>query len=531
MKKMVSLLLAALMVLSLVACGGNETPTGTTKATEATQDQTVPIVPTETDPTKTYKKNITVAAEAAFNSLDPGSTWACNCNAIYDLVFDRLVEYDFASGSYSLSLAKSIEYTDATCSKIHVVLRDDIFFSNGDPVTADDVIFSLERSTYSTLTGYLDHGEKVNDKELYLIMKNPLGSFIPALGVGYANIICKAAYEAKNDDTGLIGSGPYKYDFDSYVVSNSVKLVQNDKYWGEKPYVETIQVMMIPDANARAIALEQGEIDFAYNLAVTDLSRLEASGKLDVNTFASTSFIFLAWNNHQGSDVSESELNFRRAVACALNRDEVVAALGEPGAKPMVSFWNWETSAYIDDPSVFPTDLTFSKDKAKEYLAKTDKKSFDCLINSSKAFVKVAAQVLQEELRQVGITMNIEEADNTGITARTKYDVGDFEAYLDANMFTTRPTAGWPFFQPGGVNKAIVSDPTINAALDAIRMETDPAKMDEQLRIVQTQSNEQQYYLPIAWRMGSYAVTKGTANFELTPSGVRFFRNIMVPEN
>ena len=193
MKKALSLLLAVVMVMSLVACGGNNTANNTGKEetgkTETPgsdfgdKSQGVVIGGDKTEDKNSevkaeYASEITLAGWGSIATLDPGEAWNASREAYQRLVYDTLLYHDDTTGEITMQLAKSVEWDNDDCTRVHVVLRDDIVFSNGEKLTAADVEFSIGRNTYSSVTSFYDSCEIVNDYELYINLKKPTASFI-----------------------------------------------------------------------------------------------------------------------------------------------------------------------------------------------------------------------------------------------------------------------------------------------------------------------------------------------------------------
>lgn len=531
MKRFLSLFLTIVMVMSLVACGGkddadNKADSNAGNKNVSTSDEkeesTEKSDPANSTPAETkYAESVTIALPSGLSTLDPATQWNTNLDVVNSGIFETLVKYDGVTGEISPWLAETAEFTDENNNRIHIVLRNDVYFSNGDKLTTEDVEFSLGRTTRSTIQQYYASCEIVDDREMYINMSDTCGEWLGALGVSFAAIVSKDDVESNPDGKATIGTGPYIADMDSYVVENKITLTRNEDYWGEKPVTKQRKFVVINDASARGVALANGEIDLTIDLNPTEVAAYKAKDNLEVVTYPSTRFIYVIFNDKRDSDaVSEGELALRRAIACAMNRDEIVAASGESAATPMISMWRPDAS-YIDDESEFDIDLSYNPEKAKEYLAQADTTEIDCLVNATTAQTKVAAQVIQEQLRQVGITMNIIESDSAAIGAMMTEEVPEYEMIVFNNMITFLPCAGWTFFQHmSNINGCAMYDPDILAALDVVMTTSDLDEKIENLQIIQKENHDQVSYLPAYWREGNYACVKGLEGFNIEASGL-----------
>ncbi len=490
MKKALSLLLVLVMALSLVTMTSAETE---------------------------YAKEITIAT--TISNLDPGITWNATHEQYQQLVFDTLLWIDPATDEAVMQLAKSVEWVDDTHMQLHVILKDGLLFSDGTPLTATDVEFSLTRHPVTYIADYYASCDIVSDTELYINLKVPSTDFLTYLGWACGSIVSKAATEANPEGLALIGSGPYKYDMDTYIAKSSITLTTNEYYWGEATPTQIIHLVMLSDASAAAVALQNGEIDYYQNFGDSNLPALEADPNVEVTRYTSTNFIYMGFNDHRDTTlVTEEEVNFRRAVACAINKEDIVAGLG--GGFVMTSMLGYDHPAYIANESDYPDDLSYNPEKAKEYLAKAGgRKEFNCLVDSSRSWCVLSALVVQEYLRQVGITMNIVETDGTGFTSMCKWDVYDYDAQIYSNLYVAR-NSGYNLVKPKvAANRVCMNNPVVNEAIDKIITGANQEVKNEQWKIIQREVHDKVSFLPLVFRQMNYATTKGVQGIKLATYG------------
>ena len=537
MKRLLSLLLIAAVCLSLVACGGKPN-SGSTSADTSTNEPSTGGDYTDggnltvgtgekTDETK-YAEEVTLSL--GLGKLDPHQGWNVQGEGYYRLVFDNLYYIDDITGEVTMELAKSVEWVDDTVTALKVVLRDDVVFSNGMPVTTEDVQFSLERTKYSNLKNYYDHCEIVSPTEMTIHLKQPYLNYYVMLNLSAAAIVCKAETEKHPDGQALIGSGPYVYDMDTYVIDSSITLKRNEKYWGETNATQKINIVRIAEASAATIALQNGEVDFIPTVNVTEIPNLQKDKNVEVYSFPCYTFLYMAFNDKCGNAMTEEEINFRRAVACAIDKEAIAIAIG--GGMEKTSFWAYDNAAYIDSEAAFEHDLSYNPAKAKEYLAKAGgKTSFTCLLNSSSAETATAAQVVQEYLRQAGITMEIIEVDGTGFTAATKWGQMEYDALMHKNLWSTK-VGGYSYFTPeSGTNKAYMVNQTVVDAYTAAMGAADEAKQVELHQIILREVHKTQSYNPLCWIMANVGYNAGLENFTITSGNRLNFRDVCLRVN
>src|SRR5881397_215772 len=153
------------------------------------------------------------------------------------------------------------------------VLRKGVKFHNGDPVTAEDVKFSLERyrgGAASTLKARVAGVDVVDANRVRIRLKQPWPDFMtfyatPATGAAW--VVPKRYVERVGDDgfkKAPVGAGPYR--FVSFTPGVELVLEAFDLYWRKTPSVKHLVFKVIPDESTRLAALKRGEVDIAYNL-------------------------------------------------------------------------------------------------------------------------------------------------------------------------------------------------------------------------------------------------------------------------
>lgn len=533
MKRLLSLLLIAAVCLSLVACGSNSPGTSSGNTSDKNDEFSQGAGGLEAGPAEgtpeaaEYAKEVTVSL--SLSTLDPGAGWAAHKEGYCRLVFDNLFYMDDSTGDVTMQLAKSVEWTDDTVTALRVVLRDDIVFSNGSPVTTADVEFSLGRTTYGNLKNYYDRCEIISPTEMIIHLTQPYLNYYAMLSRSAAAIVCKEEAEKHPEGLALIGSGPYVYDMDTHVAKSSITLNRNELFWGEKNPTEKIHVVWIADASSAAIALQSGDVNFIPSVKSEEIPNLQKDEKVKVASFPGYSFVYMGFND-RGAAVPEEEKNFRRAVACAIDKDAFVAAIG--GGKVMTALWPWDNPAYIDDETAFEHDLSYNPEKAKEYLSQAGgKTSFTCLAQTGTASVKIGVQLVQEYLRQVGITMEIIETDASGFSAMTKWGVLEYDALMHTNLFSIK-AGGYSFFTPkNNVNRAMMVNDTVVAAYTTAMGASDEAKQIEQHQIILNEVHDSVSYLPLAWSMVNIGYSAGLENFSVSSGGCYALRDVCLRTN
>lgn len=518
MKKLLALILAAVMILSLAACGGNDTPD-----TPDTPDTTVaPKDPGKLDSeviqgseAESYKEHINIALASQITTLDPGLISNVQHYYLFNMVYNTLVFYNNSTKEFTGELATTFEWADDTYTKLHIVLRDDVKFHNGEPLTAEDVAFTLDRTTSSLVSNTYDHCEIVSDNELYICLNQPNVDFMYVLSHNSSAVVNKDSLDKDPDLGGVIGTGPWVIDMDNYVAGDTIELVRNDNYWGELPATKSISLRLISNASARLIALENGEVSLMTSIAPTELAAAEGNDDINVYNFNTAQMYYFAFNNTNGPAANDQKL--RQAIAYAINREDLYAATGDEGGSAATTFWGWHMKYYADE---FDLDLSYNPDKAKELVAELgDNTTLHLMVNTTSSDYNIMAQVIQEQCRQVGITIIIDEVDSAGASANSKYASATHEAMLySINMNDWDSDMARLLSVGSNTNKAVLNNERVIELLSQGVATTDEAERAAIYKELQTLIHDNCFYIPLYYTSDTVAYADGVSGMRLSYS-------------
>lgn len=528
MKKFLALVLAMLMVLSLAACGGNpssneETPVtpDPTKSGEL-QSQEFEVVEAEK-----YKEHINIALASQITTLDPGLVSNVQHYYLFNMVYNTLLHYDNNTKEISCELAASYEWADDTYTKIHIVLPQNVTFHNGEPLTAADVAFSLDRTTSSLVSNTYDHCDIIDDYTLDICLNQPNVDFLYVLTHNSSAIVNKKALEADPDLGGVFGTGPWAMDMDRYVAGDTIELVRNENYWGELPNTKTITLRLISNASARLIALQNGEVDLMTSVAPTELASAEADANITVYDFNTAQMYYFAFNNTNGP--AANDLKLRQAVAYAIDKNVLFAATGDAGASAANTFWGWHMKYYHDE---FDLDLSYNPDKAKELVKELGgNTTLHLMVNTGSSDYNVMSQVIQEQCRQVGIEIIIDEVDSAGATANSKYKSATHESMLySINMNDWDSDMARLLSVNSNTNKAVLNNERVTELLSLGCSTTDEAKRAEYYEELQTLIHDNCFYIPLYYTTDTVAYANGVSGMNINYSRNHDYSYICMPE-
>lgn len=403
-------LIVAMVLMSLTACGGNDSG--------SSEERT--------------DLNFAVSAEP--NSLDPMAIAMMSTFTITYAMYDNLFEKN-ADGEYEPSLCEEYEISDdGTVYTFH--LRDDVKFHDGSQMTADDVVFSINRTIEkgwaADMTAAIEKVEKTDDYTVVLTLSRPFGGMIGSLASPYFSIMSKAYLEENGDDIverQPMGTGAYK--FVEWVSGDHITLEANEDYFKGAPAIKTVTFKPITDKNTGLVALQTGETDAFLNVNYSDIPTVEEDENL---SFYSTELASVLSLNMNVEVEPLNDVKVRQAINYAINKENIIqGALENQGTEA-----NSSISPTCDGYSEDVTGYEYDPEKAKELLAEAGYDSLDFTIKiKENSKVQKVAQVIQSDLKEANINVEIEILE-AGAYSTDVYSNGDYEMTITSwcAMFT-----------------------------------------------------------------------------------------------
>ncbi len=320
-------------------------------------------------------------------------------------LFDTLIRQD-AEGNFIPCLAKSWEYTDDKTIVFH--LEENVYFHNGEKMTANDVKFSILRGMSSPHTNsrinFVDR-EKIRVIDDHTIELQYLYPFAPALGnlAMTQNAIVPESVCSRMSPAEFgrhpVGTGPYRLV--EWKTGVSVSMTRFDQYYGPKAKIKNMVFRIITENANRAIELETGGVQFAFDILPADVTKLEQLP--DVRIYSGPTFGrgYVGFNNQKPPF---NDPRIRKALAHSLDRESIVEAIyhnvGRVGRGPLVAVEKY----YYPDVPQFRYDLDLTKKMLDEAGFKGAEVTIYCNQNQLRIDV---AEVVQNVWAKFGIKCNI----------------------------------------------------------------------------------------------------------------------------
>ena len=307
---------------------------------------------------RTPDDTLVVLIEARLNSLDPRY-----CESNHDTKLSRLVAPGLTSVEQQsleprlLMAEKIVRVDDRT---FDVTLKPGFRFSDGTPVTAEDVAFTymsvmdpaMKSQALRAFTERFAKVEAMSELTARFHLVAPIATFESDLEFGIVSSRAVRGSGGRFPPGRVIGAGPYMIES---FKPDEVRLVRNPRWPFEVPPIPRIRARAVPDANARALMMVGGSADFTQNSIridlVDDLSRRE---RLHLASGASALYTYLMMNNR---DPILKDVRVRRAIAYAIDRERVLRsklggrAVMSTGILPPDHWaYNGEVTRYRHDP-------------------------------------------------------------------------------------------------------------------------------------------------------------------------------------
>lgn len=366
-------------------------------------------------------RDLTVAALNIAPSLDPARDHSNVGQQFYHNAFDTLILKDPTTTDRVWLPGLATEWKMVEPTVMELTLREGVKFHDGSEMTADDVVFSLNRMFQATFAPYVvrakdrfanfERAEKVNETTVRVHAKRVEPLFETLMNLQQLVIVPQAYVAGLSGDPAVVedsdfeafamapvGTGPYRIS--EFVPGQRVVYERFDDFWGEKAPLGKVNVVSVPEVSARLTALRTGEADIATNIAPDQLSVVENDPALKVAGAATALFHMLILNqNHP----KLQDPRIRQALILAVDRDLLNEALwlGKaivPDSHTMAEFGEM----YMPDLKTYGYD----PERAKALLAEAGYDGSEITFDTQGSYYTnglLAAQAITEMWQAVGV--------------------------------------------------------------------------------------------------------------------------------
>lgn len=497
----------ATALLAVTGCTTGQTPTGGGSA--------APGAPLET---------LKVATASQLGTLSVNQEAGIANYQVAALFQEGLLGLD-NTGALVPALAESWTQTDNKVWKFEI--RQDAKFSDGTPVTVDDILFSIKLardpkkspgvSVYwpTNITSVKQTG----DWEITFTLDAPNNAFgADVSNAGGLFVTSQAFYEkAKSYGSAtdlIVGTGPYKVtEFDP---TSHVSLVKNENYWGTNDGPATVRIDFITDDATRQVAFQQGQADVALGVPLDQSDQWGTNGAA-VQFYSDRSYQGLTFDPNVAPF---DDIHVRNAIAMAVDKSGIVTGILKGKAEAATGIDSPEQLAPLVGLDAAKAGVAklpaaaFSLDDAKAELAKSSHADgFTTTLTYPTGYPSVgkASLAIADSLSKIGITMEVKE-----VTLDTWLnDLGNGKAGLEWMIYlptTSIPNeiSSWLLAASGpGANPANWTDKELAAQVAAINSIDDKQKQFDEIMATTSVALEQSIYAPVYWGQAALATRKG----------------------
>lgn len=420
---------------------------------------------------------LVMARTADATGLDPHTQTAFASFRLLELIYEPLVNLD-KDLNVIPALAENWQYSDDAMS-LTMNLRKGVKFHDGSDFTSADVKATFDRilnedtgavarSNFTSITA-IDTPDDYTVVFTLSVADLPL---LAAMASVNAAIVTSEAAESGDFTKTAIGTGPFKLD--SWVPDDKTELSANADWWGEGPYVDGIEVRIIPDESSIVAAMRAGEVDFAILNDPLVATQLIGDSSLVLNQVPAIAYHVFQLNP---SRAPMDKLEVRQAMSCAIDRQQVLdtASLGFGEVTGPLTIPAFQLP--LDEYFCYTKDL----DKARELLTAAGvPDGFSIKVIAATAEPPTAlseAQNIQAQLAEIGINVEIESLELQ--TYVDRWLAGDFDAAVALNGGRPDPYSMYArYWRKDGNLQAVTNfaDDTIDGLMAQGRSELDPQK-------------------------------------------------------
>ncbi|CAK2435914.1 oligopeptide ABC transporter periplasmic binding protein [Vibrio crassostreae] len=403
-------------------------------------------------------------------TIDPHKSQGVPESHVIRDLLEGLVNQD-GEGNTIPGVAESWETTDNKTFTFH--LRKDAKWSNGDPVTAEDFVYSWQRAvdpaTASPYAWYMEYTKMANAKDIVAGKKDKselgvkavdantlvveLETAVPYFVMMMGHTTMKPVHKATVEEFGdqwtkpdhFVGNGAFSVD--KWVVNERLVLKRNDQYWNnDKTVLNKVTFLPIENQVAEMNRFLSGEIDFTDDLPIEHFKRMKKEHPEDLSVVGNLCSYYYSFNTKKKPF---DDVRVRKAISYAIDRDIVAGAIMGQGQKPAYFLTPEITAGF--DPELPQYGKMSQKERNAEAarlleeagFGKDNPLEFSLLYNTDENHKKVAVALGSMWKKTLGLKVTLENQEwKTYLSSK---DTGNFEVaragwcgdYNEASTFLT----------------------------------------------------------------------------------------------
>lgn len=439
-------------------------------------------------------------------------------------VFETLTLFDENSVPQPL-LASEWAFADDGMS-IDITLQEGVTFHSGRPLTTEDVKFSIEASLDplygSQLAGVAKEFTAIDltsDTEMTITFARPLPNVFDYFEI--TSIIDSETAAGLADGSQVIGTGPFVWD--EWSPGTSLTLVRNDNYWGEKAYLDGIEVAVITDQTALVNAVRSERAQYVIGLSGIDVAAFKEDPEFEV--LQTTGSVYPLGMNVEIAPFDQVEV--RQAVNFAIDRERIIDQVF--GGSAQVSQQFWAPSAIGYDPDLNET-YSYDPEKAQQMLedAGAIGTEFEITVIPFPANIS-AAEIVRNNLEAVGLKPTVKTVELADFLAKqTAQDLGPMFMLLHGLGFSPATLLnGFPSLRP--TNPSRFASPEYDALRAAVQSSSDD-EIAAATQEIAAYIAEQAWSLPLVYAPGEVVMAPNLEGVKPSARAYADFKSAFLAE-
>ncbi|MFK4474956.1 peptide/nickel transport system substrate-binding protein [Paenibacillus sp. RC73] len=437
-------------------------------------------------------KAITLAYSEGGSTMDPAEASDLTSDTLVLALYDQLVTYGKKStDSGEVADTEAIkpmlaEKWDVSADNMTYTmhLRKDVKFQSGNPLTANSVLYSLERLKNSDSGSFLYGMSSIktatapDEHTVVITLSQPNHMFLQILSLYNFSIVDDVLVKEKGDGeylkTHAAGSGPFKLE--KWDPATEAVFNANASYWQGAPNLSKVTMKFTKEASNRVLLLDKGDVDMAIEIPAKDVAKLETNADLKVQSNASNRILYFAMNNKVKPF---NDPKVRQAISYAIPYDQLIDDVMYGQAKQMKSSVASNTPGYTDAGYSYKHDLN----KAKQLLTEAGYPNgfnFDLTLGSGFQDWADDAVLIQAELAKIGVKMNVVNVARAQFLEQQRE--GNLTAYISKwTSFVNDPGyhLGFLMYSSGSSNYIHYANPEVDKLWEQAGKEQDENKRKE----------------------------------------------------
>lgn len=459
---------------------------------------------------------ISLGVQAPPNSLDPAQLHDGTQRYVWSSLYDTLI-YTNHDGELEPAAAESWQYSE-DARTLTLKLRDDLTFSDGDPVTSAAVKGTLERTKstpgpqQSNLAA-VESVEATDERTVVLHLKHPDPNLLVALSYGSGVIGDPDTLADASTALNPVASGPYVLNQDKTIAGSTYVLDRREDHWNADAYpFKTVTIRAIADRTALFNALLTGELD-AGSVDGTQAEQAKGGG-LNVKRVDTTAIAELVLADRAGTVTPAlADVRVRKAINMALDKDGIVKAILRGNGKTTNQVFNEFSPAY--DPEL-DSAYSYDPEAARKLLTEAGYPDGFKLVMPANLPSLQYQPTISQALGDIGIEVEWEPVPAQSSGQNTKWG-----AYWNIGSTAAATRTAAVYYRSGGSqNPFKYTDPKLDKLFEQLDAETEPGRQGDILKEINDFGVQDAWFAPVFSQATLWATQPG---FEYVGTGVSLY--------